>query len=389
MSENLPEGIDRLASGRIRARYWCKGCSRKAHERKGQHSKTFPPKGGIRAAVAWRRAELAKVDAGTHVGESRATVGEYVRQVLENKRRVKASTRKRYDQQAAHLGRLGARPLQAVKPHEVETWVSGLSETLAPSTVRDIVGLVRSAYALAVKRGDCARSPFIEIDLPTIVKIDYVPLTAEQVEAIATAMPGRYRIGVLLQAALGLRASELLALRVTDVAFLASPCKVSITRQLGRDDDRAAGRLFTSLKTTASERTIVLDASVKMLLSEHLRRYPPEDLIMTTIHGNAVTQKVWNENFNRAVKAAAGVPVAAHPHDLRHYAASALVARGVPVTAVSRFLGHANAGEVIRTYAHVMPDADQVIAAALASVWSPPVSQRVSQPSLVEVAQGV
>ena len=45
-------------------------------------------------------------------------------------------------------------------------------------------------------------------------------------------------------------------------------------------------------------------------------------------------------------------------HALRHYCAPAWLEHGVSIKAVSEYLGHADPGFTLRTYAHVMPTAD-------------------------------
>ncbi|HEX5157252.1 MAG TPA: site-specific integrase [Ktedonobacterales bacterium] len=50
----------------------------------------------------------------------------------------------------------------------------------------------------------------------------------------------------------------------------------------------------------------------------------------------------------------AGLP-RIRPHDLRHTAATLLLARGVPVKVVSEMLGHASVGITLSIYGHVLP----------------------------------
>ena len=51
-------------------------------------------------------------------------------------------------------------------------------------------------------------------------------------------------------------------------------------------------------------------------------------------------------------------------HDLRHSCASLLISNGVPITAVSEQLGHANTQQTLTTYAHMMPkDKDKILQA--------------------------
>ena len=46
-------------------------------------------------------------------------------------------------------------------------------------------------------------------------------------------------------------------------------------------------------------------------------------------------------------------------HDIRHFMATEMLARGVPVPTVSQRLGHARASTTLNVYAHRIPDADR------------------------------
>src|SRR5581483_12271600 len=52
-------------------------------------------------------------------------------------------------------------------------------------------------------------------------------------------------------------------------------------------------------------------------------------------------------------------------HDLRHFAATQLLAAGVPVKTVSGRLGHANAATTLNVYAHVLESSDASAAGVL------------------------
>ena len=54
----------------------------------------------------------------------------------------------------------------------------------------------------------------------------------------------------------------------------------------------------------------------------------------------------------------AGMPAWATFHDLRHFYASLLIAKGCSVKAVQRRLGHQSAMETLDTYGHLWPDSD-------------------------------
>jgi integrase len=55
-------------------------------------------------------------------------------------------------------------------------------------------------------------------------------------------------------------------------------------------------------------------------------------------------------------------------HDLRHFMATAMLARGVPVATVSERLGHARASTTLNVYAHSIPGADRDAADVVAGL---------------------
>jgi hypothetical protein len=62
--------------------------------------------------------------------------------------------------------RLGGRKLADVRPSEVQAWAIDRSRVLAPTTVRQAVGLLRSVYGAAVLDRLVAASPVVRIQLP-------------------------------------------------------------------------------------------------------------------------------------------------------------------------------------------------------------------------------
>lgn len=66
--------------------------------------------------------------------------------------------------------------------------------------------------------------------------------------------------------------------------------------------------------------------------------------------------------------AKAALPEWATFHDLRHFYASLLIARGCSVKTVQKRLGHHSATETLDTYSHLWPDRDDATRAAVDSV---------------------
>ena len=65
------------------------------------------------------------------------------------------------------------------------------------------------------------------------------------------------------------------------------------------------------------------------------------------------------------------------PHGLRHLHASLLIAEGVPITAVSARLGHANPQITLKIYAHALPGQDRMAAEAIGRALVDPSGARV------------
>jgi integrase len=264
--------------------------------------------------------------------------------------------------------RLGAMPLSAVRPSDVQAWVSERSAVLAPATVRLVAGLVRGALAAAVHDRLLASNPAaVRLVLPRVQAPRLVPLTVQQVQALADAMPPRYRAMVVTQAGLGLRVGELLALRVEDVDFLGR--NVRVAWQLAKGT-----RERVRPKTATSIRTVPLPAVVAEALAAHLAAYAPgpDGLIFTTPTG----KPHWHEHygtrlFQRAVLDA-GLPSGTSTHDLRHHYASVLLAAGESVVAVAERLGHEDATLVLTTYGHLMPDSEHRTRRAVDDAWRAP-----------------
>jgi integrase len=57
-------------------------------------------------------------------------------------------------------------------------------------------------------------------------------------------------------------------------------------------------------------------------------------------------------------------------HALRHYFASALLARGVDIRALAAYLGHHDPGFTLRVYCHLMPSSDDRMRQAVDAVFA-------------------
>lgn len=269
------------------------------------------------------------------------------------------------------LPAFGERRIGTIRPSDVQAWVAGLSQTLAPSTVAVAYGKVAGIFASAVDDGVIGRTPCKGIRLPRLDGGEVVPMDPAEIRAMVDATPERYQALWLLLAGTGLRPGEALGLTVDRVDFLRRTIRVD--RQLVTT--KGERPTFGPPKTPSSVRTIPVAQSVLDVLADHLRRFPagPDGLIFTDSKGDPIRRSALGHVWRRAHTAAnarhrkAGATAVRDftPHDLRHYAASVLIAAGQSVKAVQKHLGHASAVTTLDTYAHLWPDAEDSTRVAL------------------------
>jgi integrase len=121
---------------------------------------------------------------------------------------------------------------------------------------------------------------------------------------------------------------------------------------------------FTEPKTARSRRSITLPAVVSAALRQHRANQKKErlaaggewrdsGLVFTTSIGTALDARNVHREF-KAVLAAADLPLVRF-HDLRHTAATLLLAQGVDPRTIMETLGHSQISLTMNTYSHVVP----------------------------------
>lgn len=177
----------------------------------------------------------------------------------------------------------------------------------------------------------------------------------------------------VLTVTLGLRQGELLALRWQDCDLDAGTLRVTGTLQ------RVAGALQRGEpKTPRSRRVLNLPALARGALRRHRARQAAErlqagpcwqeqDLVFTTVVGTPLDARNVRRAFKQHLRRA-GLPAGVRFHDLRHTAATLLLAQGVHPRAVTETLGHSQIGLTLDTYSHVLPALRQEVAAQMDAI---------------------
>jgi integrase len=339
----------RMRDGKIRwyARY--------RDDENRQRTKTFDRKVDAERFITAVAADLLR---GTYIApdEGRLSFGEYARQWAAIQQH-RPSTADQVERQLRRqvLPVLGDRPLGAIRPSEVQAFVTGLTAELEASTVRIVYSRVVAIFAAAVRDRRIASSPCVGVRLPKRLKVPIEPLSTEAVLALIEAVPTRYRALVVLAAGTGLRQGECFGLDLERVDFLRR--QVRVDRQLVTIAGKAPH--LGPPKTAASVRTVPLPAVVLDELAAHVAAYERgwQGLLFTTATRGPIWRSTWTGVWSTAVKRVR-LPPGTGLHSLRHYYASLLIRHGESVKTVQARLGHASATETLDTYSHLWPDSE-------------------------------
>lgn len=344
-----------------------------------QVSRQFPTLAAARAHQVTVEADMLR---GSYVDPTRGqmTVAEYATAWLEVQT-FGLTTRVRREQSIRlHIvPHLGSYRLAAVRPSMIQAWIKLLSAQLGPRTVRETFRLLLSVLESAVEDERIAKNPCRSsaIRVPKPDEKVLVPWTSSQIAALHEALPPRYRPLLLCAAGLGLRQGEIFGLAVSDIDF---PKKVLTVR---RQVTIVNSRLIFALPKGRKVRTVPLPPSVAEELARYIQEFPvrtvalpmtsPDsaatavDLLLTSREGKALNRNYVNCHVWKPALRRAGLPDTRDfmTHGGRHFYASLQLEAGVSPKALADYLGHADPAFMLRTYAHLMPGAEQKVHVAV------------------------
>jgi integrase len=318
------------------------------------------------------RLVLGAVDEGTHVDPSTVTVAGYLRAWIEGAQ-VRPTTLSRYRQSierhlAPHVG--GIR-LQALTVEDLDRCYATLVRQgrvdggpLAPKTVRNAHGVLRTALRDAVQRGYLARNVAEHARLPRVERREMVTWTTGQLRAfLEHVADDRFAAMWMLYATTGMRRGEVLGLRWHDVDLEVGQLTVRhvLTVVEGRP-------VVTEPKTKKGRRTIALDGATVAALRRHRVRQLEERVAADVAWHDVAYVFTWQDGrplhpqmptkWIRKHATTVGLPPLT-VHGLRHTWASLALAAGVPAKVVSERLGHANISITMDVYTHALPAMDR------------------------------
>jgi integrase len=274
------------------------------------------------------------------------------------------------------LPALGNRPVSGIKTMDLDDLYQGLIRRvgLSPSTVRQIHAIIRRALRQAVLWGWISSNPAVNATPPRLAKSDLSPPDGEQIGELLRAAnekdPELARF-LHIAATTGARRGELCAIRWSNINFESSSLTIE------RSIVEVPGGLFEKDTKTHASRRIALDPDTLEVLSGQKLYVQSE--------GTRVFQDgfVFSRDDDGVVPWTPGTVTKRFAsirdglgyqnmrlHDLRHFAATRLIAAGIPVRTVSGRLGHANPATTLAVYSHFVEASDQDAAKVVGTLVS-------------------
>jgi len=336
---------------------------------------------------------LSQADAGSLVEPSKATVAEHLRAWLGASRpgepippppaglTLKTAERYRELAELQIIPHIGAIILQKLKPAMIAQWHETLLKSgnkrglpLAARTVGHAHRVLHRSLERAVETEVISRNVAAVISPPKVESTEIEILDAAQISDTLRKLEGhRLHVLAVTNLATGKRRGEVLALRLADVDL--DGATVRVERAL---EETKAGLRFKAPKTTHGRRTISLPSNAIPVLREHRRNMLEErlalglgkpdvdTLLFAQPDGSPMRPNQLSWLWRSACKSLKLPRVSFHA--LRHTHASALIAAGLDVVAISRRLGHANPTVTLNIYGHLFKKDDSAAAMAIDAV---------------------
>jgi integrase len=343
---------------------------------------------------------------GITIDPEKQTVAQFLEAWLRDivKPSVRPKTYRTYaDFVKLHIGPgLGSYQLAKLSPQHVRAWMNEKLTTPQPSrkkiapglppdpgkplsarTVKHLLVTLRGALETAVRDGLAPRNVAALVDPPRVAKPQMQTFSPEQARTFLNAIAGdKFEALFSTAIALAYRQGEALGLQWSAVDL--ENGMVTIRQSLQRID----GKLTVTPTKKDKIHTVSLPAVTRSALIAHRgkqdeqrklagSRWQETGFVFTTSIGTPLDARTVIRQFHLILKMA-GLPRIRF-HDLRHSAATLLLAQGVSPRYISDLLGHSQVSFTMQTYAHVLPHVQRDVADKMDEILNPqPVATSVA-----------
>lgn len=334
---------------------------------------------------------IAAVGKGSYVEPSRLTVAEHVRARVAQwaaaydpaaKTGISPKTAERYNELVENqiVPHLGAKPVQKLKPLDIEAWHTTLRNQgrkdgkggVSARTIGHAHRILVHALADGMKNDLVTKNVASIEGAPTVDGDELQVIPKERIGELIEKLRGRAMYArAIISLFTGMRRGEVLALRWSNVELDARVIRVRETLEETKD-----GMRVKAPKTKAGRRDVSLPEIVVEALRDHRKqqlelrialgvgKLPDDALVFAApLKGGYQSPRAFSKEWSR-VAADIGFPGITF-HALRHTHASQLIDAGIDIVTISKRLGHAKPDITLRVYSHLFSKADTKAADAI------------------------
>jgi len=254
------------------------------------------------------------------------------------------SYRQDLSQFAGWLEKSGASDLLQVGQEDIQRYLAFKFPTSKPRTVSRLIASLRRLYRFALRENKISVDPTLQIESPKLPRSLPKSLSEEDVESLLNAPNLNESIGLRDRAMLeilyasGLRVSELVGLKVTEVSLTEG-----VVRVTGKGSKT---RLVPMGEVAVDWISRYLNEGRPLILEKRL-----SDSMFVTQRGSAMTRQAFWYLIKRYALLA-GIHKPMSPHVLRHAFATHLLNHGADLRVVQMLLGHSDISTT-QIYTHV------------------------------------
>tara|TARA_B100002052_G_scaffold27659_3_gene21426 strand:+ start:13761 stop:14630 length:870 start_codon:yes stop_codon:yes gene_type:complete len=211
----------------------------------------------------------------------------------------------------------------------IRAWIANLLEKgVLPRSVNRKISTLRTYFKFLIREGVVNESPMSRIvspkskkRLPVFVEESQIQSLLNEVEFDSGFIGQRDKLIIEFFYVTGIRLSELINIRISDISF-----EHKIVKVMGKRN---------------KERLIPLSSKILEDLKYFIKQYNLENYLFTNLNGKRVYNKLVYRIVNKYIAKISSINKKS-PHILRHTFATHMLNNGADINAIKELLGHAN-----------------------------------------------
>lgn len=288
---------------------------------------------------------------------SDVTVGSLVKSYIENRKiaGIKATTVHCYEACERIINsRFETVNASEVNTYQLDEFVAEINDKYSAKYIKSIISLLDSSYKRAIRTGLLTSNPCVGVSLPKIKKKEVNTMNEDDIVKFLEALNYErldLKVGYELALLCGLRRSEILGLKESDISLNFKTVSVHETRHVVDGEES-----IQDTKTERSRRTLalpdILVGDIRDLIELHNSyEFEHDDYLVLGAFGQKMNPSTFSTQIFK-IEDKIGIERVSL-HALRHTFATMLNAEGVDIARISAELGHSNINTTLSIYMHV------------------------------------